>query len=72
MDCSKKGNKGEYMALYSISFSVAHIFSHNGGMHLIESIGYNNTWYAVSALALACVLLLFILRWQLKPKKVIA
>ena len=72
MDRSKKGNKGEYMALYSIAFSVAHIFSHNGGMHLIESIGYDNTWLVISALALVCMLLLFILRQQLKPKKIIA
>jgi predicted MFS family arabinose efflux permease len=70
MDRSKKGNKGEYMALYSIAFSVAHLFSHNGGMHLIESIGYNNTWYVVSLIALICMVLLFILRQQLNTKKV--
>tara|TARA_B110001450_G_scaffold74237_2_gene70671 strand:- start:3752 stop:4963 length:1212 start_codon:yes stop_codon:yes gene_type:complete len=70
MDRSKKGNKGEYMALYSIAFSVAHLFSHNGGMHLIESIGYNNTWYVVSLIALICMALLFILRQQLNTKKV--
>jgi predicted MFS family arabinose efflux permease len=70
MDRSKKGNKGEYMALYSIAFSVAHLFSHNGGMHLIESIGYNNTWYVVSLIALICMVLLFILRQQLNSKKV--
>ncbi|MDC3388400.1 MFS transporter [Flavobacteriaceae bacterium] len=70
MDRSKKGNKGEYMALYSIAFSVAHLFSHNGGMHLIESIGYNNTWYVVSLIALICMVLLFILRQQLNTKKI--
>ena len=71
MDRSKRGNKGEYMALYSISFSVAHIFSHNGGMHLVEEFGYDYTWYAVTALAGVCMLLLLILRQQLKPKIVI-
>ena len=70
MDRSKRGNKGEYMALYSIAFSIAHIFSHNGGMHLIEYIGYNNTWYIVTAISVVCMLLLFILRHQLKLKKV--
>jgi predicted MFS family arabinose efflux permease len=70
MDRSKKGNKGEYMALYSIAFSVAHLFSHNGGMHLIESIGYNNTWYVVSLITLICMALLFILRQQLNTKKI--
>ena len=70
MDRSKRGNKGEYMALYSISFSVAHIFSHNGGMHLVEKFGYDYTWYVVTALAGVCMLLLFMLRQQLKPKPV--
>lgn len=70
MDRSKRGNKGEYMALYSISFSVAHIFSHNGGMHLVEHFGYDYTWYVVTALAGVCMLLLFMLRQQLKPKSV--
>ena len=58
------------MALYSISFSVAHIFSHNGGMHLVEKFGYDYTWYVVTALAGVCMLLLFMLRQQLKPKPV--
>lgn len=68
MNRSKKGNQGEYMALYSISFSVAHIFGHNGGMQLIENFGYDYTWYIVTALALLCMFLLFVLRQQLKPK----
>lgn len=68
MDRSKRGNKGEYMALYSISFSVAHVFSHNGGMHLIENFGYDYTWYFITALALLCMFLLFVLRQQMKPK----
>jgi predicted MFS family arabinose efflux permease len=70
MDRSKKGNKGEYMALYSISFSVAHLFSHNGGMHLIESIGYNNTWYIITLVAVIAMVFLLILKQQLNLKKV--
>lgn len=70
MERSKKGNKGEYMALYSISFSVAHLFSHNGGMHLIESIGYDHTWYVVSAIAFIAMVLLWILKQQLKTSKI--
>ena len=70
MDRSKRGNKGEYMALYSISFSVAHIFSHNGGMHLVERFGYDYTWYVVTAIAGVCMFLLFILRQRLKLKTI--
>ena len=33
---SKKGNAGEYMAMYSIAFSLSHIFSHNLGMQMID------------------------------------
>lgn len=66
MDRSKRGKQGEYMALYSISFSVAHIFGHNGGMQLIENFGYTNTWYVVSVLALLCVSLLFALKQRLQ------
>ncbi|MFD0964073.1 MDR family MFS transporter [Pseudofulvibacter geojedonensis] len=70
MDRSKRGNKGEYMALYSIAFSIAHIFSHNGGMHLIEYIGYNNTWYIITAISTICILLLYILRQRMKLKSI--
>ena len=40
-----KGRKGSYMGLYSMSFSFAHIFGHNGGMNMANSFGFNNTWY---------------------------
>jgi predicted MFS family arabinose efflux permease len=40
-----KGRKGSYMGLYSMSFSFSHIFGHNGGMHLVDSYGYDTTWY---------------------------
>lgn len=43
LDRAKKGNQGQYMALYSISFSVAHIFGHNSGMQLVSAIGFDLT-----------------------------
>jgi len=60
LDRAKKGNQGEYMALYSIAFSIAHIFAHNAGMHMVNDLGYDNTWYIFTMLAGFCVLLLFI------------
>ncbi len=45
LEMSPKGRKGEYMALYSMSFSLSHIFGHNGGMNLADSLGYDTTWY---------------------------
>ncbi|MDD7884952.1 MFS transporter [Flavivirga sp. 57AJ16] len=69
MDRAKKGNQGEYMALYSIAFSIAHIFGHNAGMRMVDALGFDNTWYIVTLLAALCVLLLFILRQYLNTKK---
>ena len=70
MDRAKKGNQGEYMALYSIAFSIAHIFGHNIGMRMVSNVGYDNTWYVVTVLAGLCALLLFILKRFIKSKKI--
>lgn len=69
MDRAKKGNQGEYMALYSISFSIAHIFGHNAGLQMTDKLGFDNTWYVITILAVLCVFLLFILRQYLNAKK---
>lgn len=69
MERAKKGNQGEYMALYSISFSIAHIFGHNAGLQMIDNIGFDNTWYVITLLSALCVLLLFILKRFLKSRK---
>lgn len=71
MDRAKKGNQGEYMALYSIAFSVAHIFGHNAGMRLVDNLGFDNTWYIITILAALCVFLLFILSQYLNSIKTI-
>ena len=69
---ARKGNQGEYMALYSISFSFAHIFGHNAGLQMTSQLGFDNTWYIISGIAAICALLLFILNAHLKRfKKVI-
>lgn len=61
MERSKKGNRGQYMAFYSIAFSFSHIFSHNAGMQLIDRVGYFDTWNVMIGLGLACMLLLYFL-----------
>jgi predicted MFS family arabinose efflux permease len=62
MQRAKKGNQGEYMALYSISFSIAHIFGHNTGLQLVDKLGFDYTWYIMTILGLFCALLLWILK----------
>ena len=66
MERAKKGNQGEYMALYTIAFSIAHIFAHNAGMRLVDGFGFDNTWYIITILGGLCVFLLFFLKLYMK------
>ncbi len=65
---AKKGNQGEYMALYAMSFSIASIFAHNAGLQLAAGIGFDNTWIIMTALATLCMLLLFGLKVYMRRK----
>ncbi|MBZ0327216.1 MAG: MFS transporter [Altibacter sp.] len=47
LEMAPKGRKGSYMGLYSMSFSFSHIFGHNGGMNLVDTFGFDATWYAM-------------------------
>jgi predicted MFS family arabinose efflux permease len=66
---SRKGNQGEYMALYSISFSLAHIFSHNSGMQMIAKYGFEFTWNVITLFALFGVFILLLLFKILQKEK---
>ncbi|KAA5823386.1 MFS transporter [Algibacter amylolyticus] len=68
MERAKKGNQGEYMALYSIAFSMAHIFGHKAGMQMVNDWGFDNTWYMITAIGTFCVILLLILKSHLNLK----
>ncbi len=70
MDRARRGNQGEYMALYSISFSIAHIFGHNTGMQFVNKFGFENTWYFVTLLMIVCVITLLILKQLLNKEKI--
>lgn len=60
-------NTGDYMALYTMAFSLAHILSHNSGLQLIRVYGYQITWYVISAIMLSCIIFLFWYK-NLNPK----
>lgn len=68
MERAKRGNQGAYMAMYSISFSVAHIFGHNLGMQMINDYGYQTTWNLMTVLAVLCAFLLFVLTLKMKKE----
>ena len=69
LDRAKKGNQGQYMALYSISFSVAHIFGHNSGMQLVSAIGFDLTWVVITGVAVLSALFMFLLTRVLRKEK---
>ncbi|SFD20391.1 hypothetical protein [Algibacter pectinivorans] len=68
MEWAKKGNQGEYMAFYSIAFSMAHIFGHKASMQMVNDWGFDNTWYMVTTIGAFCVILLLILKSHLNLK----
>ena len=68
MKRARRGNQGEYMALYSIAFSVSHIIGHNSGLQLVDKFGFDFTWNMMIILMLICVVLLVILKRRLTIK----
>ena len=59
---AESGKQGAYMALYSIGFSIGHIFGHNSGMQLIDNFGYKLTWNVMITLSLiSCGLLVYVM-----------
>ena len=70
LDRSDGKKRGSYMALYSIAFSVSHIFGHNSGMQLINKFGFDFTWYTMFGLAIFASGLLVFLKFQLKKEVV--
>ncbi|WP_109097714.1 MFS transporter [Aquimarina sp. AU58] len=70
LDRSKKGRQGAYMGLYSMSFSLAHIFGHNSGMQFINNFGFENTWIFMALIAALGTFLLYIVKRKLNQEKV--
>lgn len=59
---SARGRTGQYMALFSLSFSVAHIFAHNVGFQLIAGSGFTNTWWWMIGIAFIMTMVFFYLK----------
>ena len=51
-----KGHEGRYMAIYTMSFSLAHIFSSKIGMEIIDNFGYQINWFVMGTLGLLATL----------------
>ena len=47
-----KGHEGRYMAIFTMSFSMAHILSAKVGMTIIDNFGYQANWFFMGILGL--------------------
>jgi predicted MFS family arabinose efflux permease len=47
-----KGHEGRYMAIYTMSFSLAHIISSKIGMEIVQDFGYLANWFFMGILGL--------------------
>lgn len=72
MTRAPSGKEGRYLALYSMAFSFAHIFSAKTGMEVIDRLGYDANWYFMGGLGMLAVILMMWLRRTLEVKKDIA
>ena len=65
-----KGHEGRYMALFTMSFSLAHIASSKTGMEVISSFGYITNWFVMGTLgiisAATCLYLMYLIREENK------
>lgn len=52
-----KGHEGRYMAIFTMSFSLAHIISAKLGMTIIDNFGYQANWIVMGCLGLVGVYL---------------
>lgn len=52
MSRAPKGHEGRYMALYTMSFSLAHIMSSKTGMEVISRFGYSVNWFVMASLGI--------------------
>lgn len=61
-----KGHEGRYMALFTMSFSLAHITSSKSGMEMIRLFGYQANWLLMGTLGIVAVLSCFRLLYLLR------
>ena len=59
MSRAPKGHEGRYMAIFTMSFSMAHILSAKIGMEIIAYFGYQANWFFMGMLGLVGVFLGF-------------
>ncbi len=71
LEMAPKGRKGSYMGLFSMSFSVSHIFGHNGGMNLVNQLGYRDTWFIILGILVLVAIMTLWLHRKIKKKSIL-
>lgn len=66
---ASEGREGRYLALYTMSFSMAHIFSAKTGMEIIDRFGFSTNWYLIAVFGILAVVLILWLRKELELEK---
>ena len=67
-----KGHEGRYMAIYTMSFSLAHILSAKMGMEIIDYFGYQMNWLFMGTLGIFGMLAgIYVFRLIQKEHKVL-
>ena len=67
-DRADRGKPGAYMALFTISWSVAHIIGHTLGLNLIAWFDYTATWWVLTGILAAAVGMLYVLERMLRAE----
>jgi len=57
MSRAPKGHEGRYMAIFTMTYSMAHILSAKTGMTIIDNFGYQANWFFMGTLGLISVIL---------------
>jgi predicted MFS family arabinose efflux permease len=72
MSRAPQGHEGRYMALYTMSFSLAHIVSSKMGLEIIAHFGYQLNWFVMGSMGLMAVLCCIWIQKLLKQEVVLA
>lgn len=68
-DRADKGQPGAYMAAFTITWSIAHIFGHTAGLNMIQFLGYETTWMICAGMVVVAVVLLTVAERKLNQEQ---
>jgi len=69
MSRAPKGHEGRYMAIFTMSYSLAHILSAKTGMEIIERYNYQTNWFVMGTLGLIGTALAYWVYVHIKNEK---